>query len=237
MLLHAGAKLKGPFLSVNSERYRGNSVGTIGIILPAAAKNIRFYDDIGVIWNWITKDKIDYLLVLFRTRFELMGGWKIEYHMTYELPVYEHIFQNLEDKNTFTLKIKFVDHIFKDMFIEKIDTQVELPVLSSVTSKRFPYLVKNLPTECNYLPFDVFHLLKPRQILTFSKTNLVENHIKDFQIKYKWDLLNLLWQPFLNSIFLFHIFLFVIIYVRLDFPLTVNDKKNKIAKHIGDFKK
>merc|ERR1712136_591396 len=59
-----------------------------------------------------------------------------------------------------------------------------------------------------------------RPVITFKKSNLVEQHIDDFVLSYNFNRLLLLQEPLLVVAAIFLVFLTVIIVVRLDFSIA-----------------
>ena len=59
-----------------------------------------------------------------------------------------------------------------------------------------------------------------RPVITVSKTNLVENHIQDFRIGYRFPVWMAVREPLMVVAAFLLLFLLVIIYVRLDFSIS-----------------
>ena len=57
-------------------------------------------------------------------RFPLFGGWKTHYAIGYNVPGYEYLFFEGDDR---VLNMRLVDHIFDDMLIESASVKVILP--------------------------------------------------------------------------------------------------------------
>ncbi len=79
-----------------------------------------------------------------------------------------------------------------------------------------PYTVNKQPQELHYTYLDTVG----RPVIIATSTNLVEEHIQDFQLKYTFDKFMLLQEPLLLVVALYLFFLLVIIIVRLDFSIT-----------------
>jgi len=64
-----------------------------------------------------------------------------------------------------------------------------------------------------------------RPVVVLSKTDLVEQHIQDFEVHYTYQRLLQLQEPFLVVGAFYLLFLAVIVYVRLDFSITKDEAK------------
>ena len=59
-----------------------------------------------------------------------------------------------------------------------------------------------------------------RPVVVCKASNLVEQHIQDFELHYTFERIMLLQEPLLMVVALYMFFLFVIVLVRLDFSIT-----------------
>ena len=158
----------------------------------------------------ILKDSVELDL---RPRFPLFGGWRTHYTLGYNVPSFEYLFNN--DEN-YLLKMRLVDHIYDDMIIDEVLVKIILPEGSTNIKLIAPYLVQRLPDSVHYTYLDTFG----RPVIQFSKTNLVESHIHDFNLKYNFPKILMVQEPLLIVGFLYILFVFVIIWMRLDFSIT-----------------
>lgn len=153
--------------------------------------------------------------------FPLFGGWKTNYLIGYNLPSYEYLFSS---GNKFALKMRFVDHIFKNYVIDDMLLKVILPEGARDIEFITPFPVKRLPNEVHYTYLD----FSGRPVILASKKNLIEDHIKEFEIHYTFDRLNMIFEPFLVVVAFFLPFLVAIVYVRLDFTIS-KDANEKVV--------
>ncbi len=79
-----------------------------------------------------------------------------------------------------------------------------------------PYDVNEQPRQLHYTYLDTVG----RPVVIATSTNLVEQHIQDFQLTYTFDKIMLLQEPLLLVGALYLFFLLVVIIVRLDFSIT-----------------
>ncbi|KAK7789847.1 hypothetical protein R5R35_003758 [Gryllus longicercus] len=218
-LLHTGAVLKGPFSRYEYQRetHSGlSSVKSFKTLLPAAAKDAYYRDEIGNISTSHMKILSDSVELDLRPRFPLFGGWKTHYIIGYNVPSYEYLYNSGDD---YLLRMRFIDHIFDDMIVEEVTTKIILPEGSHNVKLQTPYPVQRLGDTFHYTYLDT----KGRLVITMHKTNLVENHIQDFKLHYKFPRMLMLQEPLLVIAAFYLLFLLVIVYVRLDFSITKDE--------------
>lgn len=80
--------------------------------------------------------------------------------------------------DNYKLKMRLVDHVFDDMVVEELITKVILPEGSNKIQLETPYPVQRLQDYLHYTYLDT----KGRPVITIRKTNVVENHIQDFEV-------------------------------------------------------
>lgn len=169
----------------------------------------------------ILKDSVELDL---RPRFPLFGGWKTHYTIGYNVPSFEYLFSSGDQ---YLLKMRVIDHVFDDMVIEKATIKIILPEGTSNIKLIPPYSVNRSPDQVHYTYLDTVG----RPVIVFSKQNLVENHIADFNLKYNFSKVLMIQEPLLIIGFLYALFLIVIVWTRLDFSIT---KDNTVTHHHKD---
>lgn len=251
-IVHSGAILKGSFSRYDYQkdaRSSQPSVKSYKTILPASATEvyyryilIRYMSlEIGLVTSHdfiscfcrdtngnistsamrILKDSVELDL---RPRFPLFGGWKTHYTLGYNVPSFEYLFNNGDQ---YVLKMRVIDHVFDDMAIEKATIKIILPEGSTNIKLIPPYSVSRLPDQVHYTYLDTVG----RPVIIFSKQNLVENHIADFNLKYNFSKVLMIQEPLLIIAFLYALFLIVIVWTRLDFSIT---KDSQVIHHHKD---
>lgn len=158
----------------------------------------------------ILKDSVELDL---RPRFPLFGGWKTHYILGYNVPSFEYLFNKGEN---YMLKMRAIDHIYDDMVVDELIVKIILPEGSTNLKLITPYAVKRLEDTTHSTYLDTFG----RPVLQFTKNNLVENHINDFNLKYNFPKIMMIQEPLLIVGFLYILFVLVIIWMRLDFSIT-----------------
>lgn len=227
-LLHTGALLKGSFSRYEYARESRSgqaSIQSFDTILPAAASDIYYRDEIGNISTSHTRIKKDSVELNLRPRFPLFGGWKTKYIVGYNVPSYEYLFHSGDQ---YTLEMRLLDHAFDDMVVDELVVKIILPEGSKNIELNLPYPATRLADSLHYTYLDT----TGRPVISVTKKNLVENHIQNFKLKYTFPRILMLQEPLLVAAALYLLFLLVITYVRLDFSIDkdeVSESKLRIA--------
>ncbi|XP_028679888.1 dolichyl-diphosphooligosaccharide--protein glycosyltransferase subunit 1 [Erpetoichthys calabaricus] len=215
-LRHTGAILKGPFSRYDYQRQSDSGISSIKsfkTILPAAAQDVYYRDEIGNISTSHLLILDDSVEMEIRPRFPLFGGWKTHYIIGYNLPSYEYLY-NLGDQ--YALKMRLVDHVFDDQLIDSLTVKIILPEGAKSIQVDTPYPIQRLPDELHYTYLDTFG----RPVVVTQKKNLVEQHIQDIVVNYTFNKILMLQEPLLVVGAFYILFFTVIVYVRLDFSIT-----------------
>ncbi|CRL03236.1 CLUMA_CG016408, isoform A [Clunio marinus] len=214
-ILHSGALLKGSFSRYDYQKDSRSgpaSVKSYKTILPASATGVYYRDTNGNISTSAMVTLKDSVELDLRPRFPLFGGWRTHYTIGYNVPSFEYLFHN---GDSYMLKMRLIDHVFDDMIVDELVTKIILPEGTKNLKLITPYSVERQPDTLHFTYLDI----TGRPVITFRKTNLVENHINDFNIKYNFSRIMMLQEPLLVVVFLYLFFLFVIIWMRLDFSI------------------
>ncbi|XP_055594629.1 dolichyl-diphosphooligosaccharide--protein glycosyltransferase subunit 1 [Uranotaenia lowii] len=214
-IIHSGASLKGPFSRYDYQKdSRSNqaSVKSYKTLLPASATGVYYRDTNGNISTSAMRVLKDSVELDLRPRFPLFGGWKTYYTLGYNVPSFEYLFQTGDN---FLLKMRVLDHIFDDMVVDEVTTKIILPEGSTNIKLIAPYSVTRHPDSLHYTYLDTFG----RPVISFSKKNVVEHHITDFNLKYNFSRVMMLQEPLLVVGFLYVLFVLVIVWMRLDFSI------------------
>ncbi|RZF48193.1 hypothetical protein LSTR_LSTR006160 [Laodelphax striatellus] len=215
-LVNTGARLKGPFSRVDS--IKGNSISKFTTFLPAAAYNVYYRDEIGNVSTSSLKVFQDTVELNIRPRFPLFGGWRTSYILGYNVPSYEYLY-SLGDQ--FKLKMRIVDHVFDNMIIDEAVVKIILPERSYDIELSTPFPVTRLDDESYYSYLDA----QGRPVVVLKMTNIVENHIQDFELNYKFSKVTMIFEPLLVCLVLFIVFICAIIYFHADFTISSNDEE------------
>lgn len=219
-VVHRGAQLKGSFSRYEFQRENSgvSSVKNFKTLLPAAAKDVYYRDDIGNISTSHLKVMDDAVELDLRPRFPLFGGWKTHYVIGYNVPSYEYIFYKAD---LHVLNMRLVDHIYDDMLIESAEVKVILPEGVTDLQLDTPYPITRGADLKHFTYLDT----TGRTVVTLRTTPgqlLTESHIQDFQLQFSYPHTTMLAEPLILVSAFFLLFLLAIVYVRLDFSITVD---------------
>ncbi|XP_012511465.1 PREDICTED: dolichyl-diphosphooligosaccharide--protein glycosyltransferase subunit 1 [Propithecus coquereli] len=194
----------GPFKDVPA--YSQDTFCVLQTILPAAAQDVYYRDEIGNVSTSHLLILDDSVEMEIRPRFPLFGGWKTHYIVGYNLPSYEYLYNlgqssKVRGKRTFSL-ISYSCILF--------------PPRSRNIQIDSPYDISRAPDELHYTYLDTFG----RPVIVAYKTNLVEQHIQDIVVHYTFNKVLMLQEPLLVVAAFYILFFTVIVYVRLDFSIT-----------------
>lgn len=232
-LLHTGALLKGSFSRYEYARESKSgqsSIQSFDTVLPAAASDIYYRDEIGNISTSHTRIKKDSVELNLRPRFPLFGGWKTRYTIGYNIPSYEYLYHY---GDRYILEMRLMDHIFDDMVVDELIVKIILPEGARDMQLILPYSATRLPDSLHYTYLDI----TGRPVISVTKRNLVENHIRNFKFKYTFPCLLMLQEPLLVAIALYLLFLLVITYVRLDFSIDKDESSESKLRIAGQCEK
>ena len=215
-ITHAGAKLKGSFSRFDFQRDRRErmpAVQSFKTILPAAARDVYYRDEIGNISTSHLREMDEAVELEIRPRFPLFGGWKSNYYIGYNVPSYEYLFSK---GSAFALKMRFLDHIFDNFVVEEMTLKVILPEGSRDVKLNAPYAVEREADAKHATYLDI----SGRPVVIAHKKNLVEAHIADFTLNYTFERLSMFREPLMLIVAFYLFFFAVIVYVRLDFTIA-----------------
>lgn len=228
---HDGARLKGHFSRYDYQRTPTHAaIKSFKTVLPSAARDVYYRDEIGNISTSNMLMKEDSVEVEIRPRFPLFGGWQTRYYMGYNIPAYEYLHHKGDQ---FILKMRLADHVFDDFVVDKLVVKIVLPEGASNINMKTPYEVKRGKDELHKTYLDT----TGRTVVVLIKDNVVENHIQDFELHYTFKKIQMLHEPFLCVAAFYILFISVIAMVRLDFSITKDEAKEskmKFASFVED---
>ncbi|CAH8493791.1 unnamed protein product [Schistosoma turkestanicum] len=218
-IVNMGAKLRGPFSRLEFDYGVGQQVAANSLksSLPLSAKDIYYRDEIGNISTSTVKTSLDSVEVTLVPRFPLMGGWKTRYTIGYNIPAYEFLYHS---GSNFALVMRFIDHIYKNQYIRDLTLKIVLPETAGDIQFEPPFPVSEQHFEIMKTYLDT----SGRTVIVCKAENLVDEHIQDFKVNYRFNLPMILREPMMLITAFLCLFGAVIIYVRLDFSIYKNEK-------------
>jgi oligosaccharyltransferase complex subunit alpha (ribophorin I) len=231
--VHTGARLAGEFSRYDYQRQPGGAASAIRIgrdILPPFAADIYYRDDIGNISTSHVIEHPEKTVLELIPRFPLLGGWKTQFYMGYNIPLYEVVKKDTKSSDLYGLFIDVLPVFDVDYAIDEMTVSVILPEGATniqlkspwnaaiVTDKRFTYLDTS-----------------GRPVTTFVVKNLVGTQPGEIEVTYNFPSSRLYTEPFLLVGAIFVLFFVAIIGVRVRLSITPeqsneqeNDKKIKV---------
>ncbi|CAH8510779.1 unnamed protein product [Heterobilharzia americana] len=218
-IVNMGAKLRGPFSRLDYDYGVGQqlSVDSLKTALPASARDIYYRDEIGNISTSTVSDLLDSVEVTLVPRFPLMGGWKTRYTLGYNIPAYEFLYRS---GSQFALVMRFIDHVYDNQVIRNLTLKIVLPEMVSDIhfDPPFPVDEKYFENMKTYLD------TSGRTVIVSKASNLVDEHMQDFKVRYHFSLPMILREPLMLVVAFLCIFCAIMIYVRLDFSIYKDEK-------------
>merc|ERR1712212_549819 len=221
---HEGAELKGHFSRYDYQRSPAHAaIKSFKTVLPAAARDVYYRDQIGNISTSNMLSQHDSVEVEIRPRFPLFGGWKTKYYLGYNVPAYQYLYSK-GDK--YILKMRVIDHVFDDFVVDKLTLKIVLPEGATGIDVKTPYGISRQQEENHKTYLDT----TGRPVVVLTKDNLVEGHIQDLEVHYTFQKLKLLREPMICVAAFYIIFITVICIVRMDFSITKDAAKESRMK-------
>lgn len=229
---HDGAKLKEPFSRYDFQRNPNaarTAVSVTTMILPPYASDAYYRDEIGNIsTSHIALTDRGVTLELL-PRFPLFGGWKTAFYMGFNLPLQHYLGTDENDSGLYVLNATFAT-TYDDVAVDELVVRVILPEGARDIEFYTPFPVDGSEKDVHYTYLDT----SGRPVLVIRKKNVVPQHNQYFQVTYRFSQISMLYEPFLliGAFFLF--FLFVMIYVRLEFNIGPQKQRSPQADRIEE---
>ena len=217
-----GAKLDGEFGRIDYNTYSNkggkNALKRFRAILPLRAWGLWYRDEIGNVSSSNAAREWDDVKLDLVPRFPILGGWKSNFGIGYNLPSKFHV--NTDNNGNYVVNLTFgmpyTDLLAKNYSVEVIlpegadDIKVNLNVegqFEIVKGKFYGYL-------------DLFG----RNSVIIKMKNVYDVHKVFFQIKYKYSNVLLFVKPIILMVYFFLIFVALILYSRGNLSLKKEDK-------------
>jgi len=204
-----------------------SSVKQFKTVLPAAASDVYYRDDIGNISTSALRVMDDAVELELRPRFPLFGGWKTLYFIGYNVPSYEYLYTKGDNM---ALNMRLIDHIFDDMLVEDFTLKIILPEGAKVGKLHTPYPMSRSADSLHYTYLDT----SGRPVITVHNIgDMTEKHIEDFQLEFQFSKTTMIREPLILIVAFLLFFFLTIVYVRLDFAITKDEGSEVRMKVAG----
>jgi oligosaccharyltransferase complex subunit alpha (ribophorin I) len=231
-LQNDGAALKGTFSRYDYQRNPASApavVSSLKQILAPGASDVYYRDEIGNISTShlsLTQRGVTLDLI---PRFPMFGGWKFGFYMGYNLPVQYYLFNDLYDSGLYMLNTTF-GVIFDDAVIDELTVKIILPEGARDIEAHAPFPIDSQSTDVHYTYLDT----TGRPVLILKKKNVISDHNKFFQVTYRFSQLSMLQEPLLLFAAFFMFFLFIMVYVRIEFNIGPSKQRATNADRIDE---
>uniref|UniRef100_A0A1B6FU04 Dolichyl-diphosphooligosaccharide--protein glycosyltransferase subunit 1 n=1 Tax=Cuerna arida TaxID=1464854 RepID=A0A1B6FU04_9HEMI len=225
-LRHTGPKFKGPFERISQEKgktpmIKDTIIESFITSLPGDAFDVNITDEIGSVYSFTIDDNYaDRIQVNVRPRFVLYGGWKINYEITYSLPIANYVTYDLSS-STFVLSMSVIDRVFPNMVINEAEISFILPEGGRFQDINPYYKLENNTDNRYCYFFDVIC----REVISFKRSDLTEHHAQKVSVTYSFPQLLMLIKPIALTLLLFVVFLLFVILPCLFFNSTEDQIK------------
>lgn len=229
---HDGARLKGTFSRYDYQRSGGNAPAHIPVmrhVLPEGASDIYYRDEIGNIsTSHITVSQKGLHLDLV-PRFPLFGGWKFGFYMGYNLAAQNYLGTDQQNSKVYVLNVPFAAE-FDNAAIDEITVRVILPEGATEIEVHTPFPIDGQSKDTHYTYLDT----SGRPVVIVQKKNIISDHNRNFQVTYKFSQMSLFQEPFLLIVAFFLFFLFIMVYMRLEFNIGPTKARNPNQDKLDD---
>ncbi|KAF8979910.1 proteasome regulatory particle base subunit [Entomortierella lignicola] len=215
--VNKGAELKGHFsridLQLNPMSAReSNGIMALMSQIPKLATEIYYRDEIGNISTSTLVQQPDHIILTFRPRFPIFGGWNTTWYTGYNVPLDGYLRVAKSGKNILKVPV-FVPLRFTTY--GDIEVRVVLPEGSKNVNVHVPFEVEEIEHSNTKTYMDS----AGRHTITIHAKNLIEEHAQDMLIEYELDAASYLTKPIAAAVMLMIIFATSIVYSRLDFRI------------------
>lgn len=234
---HDGATLVGAYESTDyaNMMYGGRlaeptAVRDLKAILPGGASRVTYTDRIGNISTSNFRRGRRKSVLELEMRYKLLGGWKTDFVIAYDVPADEFISLNQNDPSIHYFNASF-GIPFNKPVADRVLTKVALPEGAYDIKLNLPFDVDEQKNEIRFTYLDSY-LGGGRPVVTFLKTQIVREHFDYFQISYRYSSMRLYAKPLLMIFSIFVFFSFAILMGRVDLSLGMSTNNPKFTQSV-----
>ena len=216
-LENIGAKLIGEFGRVDYDDGRTggkNALRSIRAKLPLRAWGLWYRDEIGNVSTSNARREMNDVDLLLTPRFPILGGWKSNYDIGYNLPTKFHVTTNNEGKYMVNLTFGMP---YQNMLARNFTVKVILP-------EKADNIKVNLPIEKHYdieygKEYGCLDLFG-RKSVVITLNNMYDVYNTNIYITYDYQLTMLFVKPIILIVYFLILFAIMIIYSRANISLS-----------------
>ena len=216
-----GAKLIGEFGRIDyDDTGKGgkNALKSIRAKLPLRAWGLWYRDEIGNVSTSNARREMDDVDLLLTPRFPILGGWKSNYDIGYNLPTKFHVTTN--NKGNYMLNLTF-GMPYKNMLARNYTVKVILPESADNIKVKLPIDVQyHIKYDKEFGCLDLFG----RKSIIINMNNMYDVYNTNFFITYDYKWTMLFVKPFILIVYFLILFTIMIIYSRANISLSRKDE-------------
>ena len=217
-----GAKLEGEFdrNDYDPTNIKGgrNAFTQLEAELPLRSWGLWYRDEIGNVSTSNAVREWDNVKLYLYPRFPILGGWKSNFGIGFNLPSKFHI--NTDNLGNYKVNLNF-GMPFNDIVARNYTMEIILPSGASINKIDLPI------QSYYYLSFGKYYGTLDffgRKSIIIELNNVYDIHNVLFHIEYKFSSINLLLKPLILISYFFFIFICLIFYSRSNFSLSKESK-------------
>ena len=212
-----GAKLIGEFGRVDYDDGRTggkNALKSIRAKLPLRAWGLWYRDEIGNVSTSNAKREMNDVDLLLTPRFPILGGWKSNYDIGYNLPTKFHVTTN--NKGNYMVNLTF-GMPYKNMLARNYTVKVILPESADNIKVNLPIeTVYHIDYDKEYGCLDLFG----RKSVIITLNNMYDVYNTNIFITYDYQWIMLFVKPLILIVYFLILFIIMIIYSRANISLS-----------------
>ncbi|KAF9896859.1 hypothetical protein BX616_006626 [Lobosporangium transversale] len=192
----------------------GNMITAFRAEIPKLARDIYYRDEIGNISTSAILHQPDNILLTFKPRFPIFGGWNTTWYMGYNAPLNEYL-RRVPGTDKYILKFPAVVPLAQTSYTD-IDIRIILPEGAKNVNVQLPYEVDAVENSTTKTYMDS----AGRHTVTIYAHNLIEEHGRlEMLVEYEYSASSYLIKPFAAASMLMVIFATSMVFSRLDFRI------------------
>ena len=216
-----GAKLIGEFGRIDyDDTGKGgrNALKSIRAKLPLRAWGLWYRDEIGNVSTSNARREMNDVDLLLTPRFPILGGWKSNFDIGYNLPTKFHVTTN--NKGNYMLNLTF-GMPYNNMLARNYTVKVILPESADNIKVKLPIDVQyNIKYDKDFGCLDLFG----RKSIIINMNNMYDIYNTNFFITYDYKWTMLFVKPFILIVYFLILFTIMIIYSRANISLSRKDE-------------
>jgi dolichyl-diphosphooligosaccharide---protein glycosyltransferase subunit 1 (ribophorin I) len=219
LMANTGASLRGEWSRHDYQRSPGhNSYNAFNLLrgrIPKLAKEVYYRDAIGNVTTSRLRRDRQHTSFEVTPRYPMVGGWKSDFFIGYNLPSQSALYQNKDDPSQFVLELDFGSP-FPEVVIDNLKIRVAMPEGATDIKFAVPYELDSYELTSHKTYLDT----TGRPALVIEKSNVVAMHnTKKLRITYRYSGAAIYREPLMLVSIFFSFFVIAMMYMRVNLSL------------------